>query len=566
MDQTSDNKVSKYEKIINDSQQFISNHRAFIVTGCQWGDEAKGKFICELMNMLLQSPVYNNIFCIRSNGGANAGHSVWRDNVLFDTHNLPTGVVSKIANQDGSISNEKVKNIIGNGVLVNIVSLFDEIEKLTSKGLRPTANLYIAQECHCTFLIQSLYDCIANMKLGTTKKGIAPTASDKLLRRGIRMDDIIDNTWKSKLINLYNIYSHTIGIELLNLLYPEYDQHGNRFTEEGIDIYWKELCGVEEIRINKNITSSIPIDYYKLRELGLKNGRNNLITKFIEIGIPIKYNPSGVGSVVFTTFRDMLDFEIKFIEDRIDTLVPLITDVSEMLYSYGNNTDSVFLFEGANSVMLDPSKGVSPCVTSTTCTISHVIEGTGLNIDWFVELRYIVIGVAKGYITRVGTGSLPTKASNESALMLRTIGNERGVTTGRDRECGYEDIPQLAHALKISGAKFINLTKLDVLSQLEKIPVCIEYLDENCKNMTSYPSNEFRLSKVTPQYVYLDGWKNFDISKCDSYEKLHENIKNFILFLENELTKKIGKKISVLFINTGKEESQLIFNPTIYTK
>lgn len=547
---------------------FLRDSNAIVILGAQFGDEAKGKLVDELLTMLLNNNKHQHIYCIRSNGGANAGHSVWKNGILYDTHNLPSGVVTKVVKDFGIVSNKNVYNVIGSGVLVHLTSMFDEIEKLNAKGLNVTDNLLISEKSHCTFLIQSLYDAIQNMTLGTTKKGIAPTASDKAARIGIRMDDIVDNTWEEKLGYLYDKYSHDIYHSLLRLLCPKEKPDGSLFTKNDLDVYRKELCGVIPINDYPHITSPLPINYNKLCKYSLPGDCQSLgeINQTSDIeeqemltinNLPILFKPikNNENIPTFESITDMFNYEISFVKKIRESLVPLICNITNKLKDASTNRQTKFLFEGANSIMLDPNEGTWPCVTSTNCSISSVIEGTGLNIKWFNNMRFKVIGVTKGYITRVGTGTLPTRASSIFEQKMRQAGSEYGVTTQRARGCGWGDLFLLKNVGDVLGVDCWNLTKLDVMNMFEDFNICVNYRDTNGNIVLDYPSNENRLSKITPVYQTCVGWKDFNFDTCQTFEDLHENVKIFIRFIE-EYT-----GIPVAIINTGKEEGKFIIAP-----
>jgi adenylosuccinate synthase len=212
-----------------------------------------------------------------------------------------------------------------------------------------------------------------------------------------------------------------------------------------------------------------------------------------------------------------------------------------------NNSNNNIIIEGANAFMLDNFHGTYPFVTSSHCSFAGVFTGLGLCPSYLNKRSWEIIGVSKSYITRVGGGVLPTEEFSEIGTKIQEIGGEVGVTTGRNRRCGWIDIPQLIFANNINGITHLNITKLDVLSFLDKINICIKYTD-----IDNYPSNEEKLKNVKPEYLVIDGWKGFDISKCKTFNDLHPNIINFINIIE-KLT-----NIPIKYINTGSERTQMI--------
>jgi len=201
------------------------------------------------------------------------------------------------------------------------------------------------------------------------------------------------------------------------------------------------------------------------------------------------------------------------------------------------------LLEGAQGFGLDIDHGTYPYVTSSNPTIGGALMGSGLNSHDITE----VIGITKGYVTRVGEGPFPTEDTGNDGDRLRVNGKEFGSTTGRPRRCGWFDVNLLKQAARVNGLTSIALTKLDVLEGFDKIKVSVGYLLGG-KKVDYFPAAE--LHKVKPVYVELKGW-NEDISKCKKYNELPKNTRHFIEFLE----KKIGIKISVVSVGPSREHT-----------
>jgi adenylosuccinate synthase len=159
------------------------------------------------------------------------------------------------------------------------------------------------------------------------------------------------------------------------------------------------------------------------------------------------------------------------------------------------------LFEGAQATLLDPDHGTYPFVTSSTATAGGVAVGAGVppsSIDG-------VLGVAKAYCTRVGTGPFPSEAEEKAGEGLRARGVEYGATTGRPRRCGWFDVVAARYATRLSGFDTLALTKLDVLDELAEIPVCTAYLFEG-ETLTEFPSDLSVLEACEPVFEKLPGW------------------------------------------------------------
>lgn len=530
----------------------LSATTSWIVLGAQWGDEAKGKLVYDFIRYYRKTRPHVKVVCVRFNGGANAGHSIYIDGKLYDTHLLPSGIMDP-----------EVLNVIGNGELVYLMSLFDEIAKFKGMGIS-CENLVISNRTHCTFMIQGLADAILNFKMGTTKKGIAQTASDRSLRRGIRMDDFVNScgkridNWKQKLESLYEEYENELKLKLFSIMYPK------NMTSIQLKEYHKELFGISPIEKFPEITSSLPIDYYAFypEDLGQSHQHDYFGHSETEIrksrhlqllldGLPIRFNFTFPTKQTFLNVKDMLNFELNFITRNLDLFVPKICDVGELLQNLSSDTQVVF--EGANSIMLDPDYGTYPFVTSTVCTTAGVLLGTGVSARWLERRNYKVINVTKGNITRVGTGALPTWDISEQGETMQVVGKEFGVTTKRKRRCGWIDLPQLKYVIDLCGTDFINLTKLDVLGEFDELKICVAYVNKIDESpVLVYPTNEHELANVKPIYETFEGWKGFDFASCEKYEDLHENVKQYIAYIEQFLG------VKVLFVNTGPNEGQMV--------
>jgi adenylosuccinate synthase len=435
-----------------------------IVLGAQFGDESKGKYTSERIRISL---LKGNTVCLRINGGANAGHTILIGDEIYDTHLCPSGIV-----------HDKCMNIIGNGVLVNIVLLYKELDKLKSKRVNFDARLFISSLCHVSLMIHSYIDFISNKHIGTTNTGIGPTAGDKYTRCGVRMESFLKDGWETKIVQLYSKHSHKCSNDFsYTIEYPE--------------------------------------------------------------------------KITFTSLDQMMHYEIAFIQSKLNELKEMITNTHYFLINLPKSTS--LIIEGANAFMLDTDFGTYPYVTSTSCTIGGVMTGSGLTLKFMQERNFKVVGICKGYITRVGGGILPSEDFGELGELLQSIGNEIGVTTGRKRRCGPLDLVQLKYAHTFTGYSYLNITKLDVLSKLETVSLCIGYIGEDGNLLTQYPTGEEELSKIqTVQYEVMPGWKDFDISQCKVYSDLHPNIQKYIEYIE------LYVGIQVKYINTGPKDGQLI--------
>lgn len=231
-----------------------------------------------------------------------------------------------------------------------------------------------------------------------------------------------------------------------------------------------------------------------------------------------------------------------------ERLKPLVTDTARLLNSAIAAGKRV-LFEGAQGTMLDVDHGTYPFVTSSSATAGGVSTGTGVpprSIDG-------VIGVSKAYLTRVGSGPFPTEARDAAGEQLRRIGNEFGAVTGRPRRCGWFDAPLLRYTSMLNGFDSLAVTKLDVLDQLEQIPVCIGYRIGGAL-ADEFPATVRSLETLEPVYEYLPGWR-CSTAGLTRYEDLPLRARQYLEFLEEQVGVEIG------CVSTGPERNETIIKP-----
>ncbi|OGD37698.1 MAG: adenylosuccinate synthase [Candidatus Aminicenantes bacterium RBG_19FT_COMBO_58_17] len=178
-----------------------------------------------------------------------------------------------------------------------------------------------------------------------------------------------------------------------------------------------------------------------------------------------------------------------------------IGDVSLLLHRKMRAGKSV-LFEGAQGALLDVDHGTYPFVTSSNSTAGGVATGLGIGPTRIDE----VLGVAKAYTTRVGSGPFPTEIQDDRGRLISERGSEFGATTGRPRRCGWFDALAVAYSCRINGIDRIVMTKPDILDVLEEIPVCIGY-DYRGESLNAFPAEPWILEKIVPKYRMMKGWK-----------------------------------------------------------
>ncbi len=232
-------------------------------------------------------------------------------------------------------------------------------------------------------------------------------------------------------------------------------------------------------------------------------------------------------------------------DDYIDIVSNHVEDTSLLIANAIKNNKEI-LFEGAQGTLLDIDHGTYPFVTSSNTSSGNAAIGSGVgpkNLDR-------IVGVTKAYISRVGSGPFLTEQKNEIGDYLIEKGAEFGVVTGRKRRCGWLDLISLKYSVRVNSLTEIFITKLDVLSGLEELKLCVGYKNEH-KVTTDYPYNQDILNTAEPVYEILDGWTE-DITNVRKFDELPENAKKYINAIEDFI------EIPITFISVGPERNQNI--------
>jgi adenylosuccinate synthase len=228
-------------------------------------------------------------------------------------------------------------------------------------------------------------------------------------------------------------------------------------------------------------------------------------------------------------------------------LKPYVVDTA-LLLDLALKSGKNVLLEGSQGTLLDVDHGTYPFVTSSNPTAGGASTGSGIGPTKITR----VIGILKAYTTRVGSGPFPTELFDEDGEALRKIGGEVGVTTGRNRRCGWFDAPIARYAVRVNGLTDFFLTKLDVLTGWEKIPVCVAYEVDGVR-VEELPASQTDFHHAKPIYEYLPGWKE-NISKAKSVEDLPNNAREYVKFLE----KVSGAPISAIGVGPGRDETIVV--------
>lgn len=422
--------------------------RTLVVVGSQWGDEGKGKitdYFATRADMVA-----------RYQGGNNAGHTVVFGGNKYSLQSIPSGIF-----------NPETVNVMGNGMVVNPVSVCAELDKLHDRGITDY-KLYISTRAAMVMPWHSVLDGAYEARkgealIGTTKKGIGPAYADKYSRTGLRMGDLLE---------------------------PEY--------------------------FRQRLEAALEIKNMELRMLGLE------------------------------TFDadEVYDQYMKLAE----RLAPMITDTSRMLNDALRQEDTRVLFEGAQGMMLCIEHGTYPFVTSSSPSAASVPVGAGISPKWIDD----VVGVAKAYCTRVGSGPFPTELHDEIGDGIRERGHEYGTVTGRPRRIGWFDAVVGRYTAELAGITHWAVMLLDVLSGLDTVKICVAY-DLDGKQIQSPPSTIASLSRCKPVYIEMPGWKK-DISGAKTFDELPDNAKAYVRKLE-EIT---GTPVGMISVGPDREQTIIV--------
>lgn len=237
-------------------------------------------------------------------------------------------------------------------------------------------------------------------------------------------------------------------------------------------------------------------------------------------------------------------------------------EYADRLRQYAANTSIILnrefkngkdiLFEGAQGNHLDVDYGTYPFVTSSNTVAGNACCGSGMGPTKISA----VVGICKAYTTRVGGGPFITELTDDIGERIQKVGMEFGATTGRKRRCGWLDIVMVRQSARVSGITGIAITKLDVLTGIEKLKVCVGYKIDGKDFTESVPSNLQILSQCQPIYEEMEGWTE-DITKARSIQELPTNARKYV----EQVEKLTGVKVFVASVGAGREETIIVENP-----
>lgn len=317
---------------------------------------------------------------------------------------------------------------------------------------------------------------------------------DTLEKGGLTCDHILISD-RAQILMPYHRYQDKLEEESAN--------HKIGTTQKGIGPCYSDKYARKGIRYHE----LLDFESFKVRLKEVLDFKNKLFT-----------NVYGANPLDYDTI-------VKDFEKIYDRIVPMIKETTHMVNEALDQNKNV-LFEGAQAMMLDINYGTYPYVTSSSPTSAGVATGAGVAVN---RLQTI-IGVVKAYSTRVGEGPFVTELLDSTGENLRAVGAEYGATTGRPRRCGWLDLLVVKHACTMNGLTDIVLTKIDVLTGIDTLKVCVGY-DVDGTIYDYVPSDQAVVAKAKPVYKEFAGWTE-DISKMTSYDQLPQNCKDYVSFIE----------------------------------
>jgi adenylosuccinate synthase len=233
-------------------------------------------------------------------------------------------------------------------------------------------------------------------------------------------------------------------------------------------------------------------------------------------------------------------------EGYAQRLRPYVTDTSLYVDNALRDGKHV-LFEGAQATLLDLDHGTYPFVTSSNPVASSAATGVGIGAKRIDR----VIGVAKAYVTRVGEGPFPSEIAGPTQAEMRELGREYGTVTGRSRRCGWLDLVALRYAVRVNGIDQLALTKLDVLSHFDELPVCVRYLLPDGTQTPDFPAHQSDFHAARAVFETMPGWSE-PLDGCDSLSDLPDAARRYVDLVERELD------VEVTLVGTGAERSSVL--------
>ena len=427
-----------------------SKGRNVVVVGTQWGDEGKGK----LVDWLTESAQG----VVRFQGGHNAGHTLVINGKKTALHLIPSGIMRP-----------GVKCYIGNGVVLSVGKLFEEIEGLEKAGVQVRDRLRVSEACPLILPFHQALDVAREaareqggvQKIGTTGKGIGPSYEDKIARRALRVQDLKHpERFATKLRELLNLHNHILV----------------------------------------NVLGSKNFDFGAALAPYMKDG---------EVQFDAVYSEA---------------------MRHAELLKPMIADVSRELnavHADGGN----LLFEGAQGTLLDVDHGTYPYVTSSNCVAGNASAGAGVGPGMLHYILGITKAYCTRVGGGPFPTELDWETPGTVGYHLSTVGAEKGVTTGRSRRCGWFDAALLKRSAQVNGLTGLCITKLDVLDGIEELQLCTGY-ELDGEQVDILPLGADEIARCKPIYEKLEGWTQSTVG-VTQYDKLPVNARLYLQRIEH---------------------------------
>ncbi|GAB4216279.1 MAG: adenylosuccinate synthase [Rhodoferax sp.] len=400
--------------------------RNVVVVGTQWGDEGKGK----LVDWLTESAQG----VVRFQGGHNAGHTLVINGVKTALHLIPSGIMRT-----------GVKCYIGNGVVLSVTKLFEEIAGLEAAGVDVRSRLRISEACPLILPFHAALDVAreaareqgGSEKIGTTGRGIGPAYEDKIARRALRVQDLkYPERFADKLRVLLDLHNHVL----------------------------------------RNYLGSGDFDFGPGLAPYMQDGR-------------VLFEP---------VFEEAMR--------QAELLRPMMADVSREL-NEAHLRGANLLFEGAQGTLLDVDHGTYPFVTSSNCVAGNAAAGAGIGPGLLHYVLGITKAYCTRVGGGPFPTELAWETPGTPGYHMSTVGAEKGVTTGRSRRCGWFDAALLKRSAQVNGLTGLCITKLDVLDGLPELKLCVGYqLDGAFTDIL--PMGAEDIARCEPVYETLEGWSS----------------------------------------------------------
>ena len=423
--------------------------RNVVVVGTQWGDEGKGK----LVDWLTESA--NGV--VRFQGGHNAGHTLVINGVKTALHLIPSGIMRP-----------GVKCYIGNGVVLSVTKLLEEIAGLEKAGVEVRSRLRVSEACPLILPFHAVLDIAREAaktragaeKIGTTGRGIGPAYEDKIARRALRVQDLKHpERFAAKLRELIELYNHILSSWL----------------------------------------HAAEVDFGDALKPYLVNGQ-------------VQYD---------AVYAEAMQ--------QAEVMKPMIADVSRELnevHKQGGN----LLFEGAQGTLLDVDHGTYPFVTSSNCVAGNAAAGAGVGPGMLHYVLGITKAYCTRVGGGPFPTELDWETEGTPGWHMATVGAEKGVTTGRSRRCGWFDAALLKRSAQVNGLSGLCITKLDVLDGLTELQLCVGY-ELDGEQIDILPLGADDIARCKPVYETLPGWSDTTV-RVTEYDKLPEQARKYLQRIE----------------------------------